>query len=316
MSKRRKAEAVLNAPYENQTVKQRTLAQETWMRFRRSKTAMFGLCFLLALVVVSIVTLVIDLVSGGSVYTMYVVEQDLVNRLAAPGGAHILGMDEFGRDILMRLLWGARYSLFMSLLSIGFALVIGGMLGAVAGYFGGAIDNIIMRVMDILLSMPSMLLALTVVAALGTSTFNVVVAVAISFIPSFARVLRSSVLQVKQNEYIEAARAIGANDFRIITKFVIPNSLAPIIVQGTLGVANAILTIASLSFVGLGVQAPTPEWGAMLSNARSYMREAWHITVIPGIAIMLAILSLNLMGDGLRDALDPKLKNYSKRQKY
>ena len=307
MSKR-KNEAVLNAPYENQ-VKQRTLFQETWMRFRRSKTAMVGLGFLMVLVLISIVTLVIDFVTKNSVYSMYVVEQDLVNRLKTPSMDHLLGMDEFGRDILLRLLWGARYSLFMSLLSIGIALVLGGALGAIAGYYGGVIDNVIMRIMDILLSMPSMLLALTVVAALGTSTFNVVVAVGVSFIPSFARVLRSSVLQVKQNEYVEAAKAIGANDFRIITKFVVPNSLAPIIVQGTLGVANAILTIASLSFVGLGVQAPTPEWGAMLSNARSYMRESWHITVIPGIAIMLAILSLNLMGDGLRDALDPKLKN-------
>ena len=309
MSKQRKAEAVLNEPYENQVVQQRTLFQETWMRFRRSKTAMFGLCFLLVLVVISVGTLVIDLVSNNSFYDAYVVAQDPVNRLQGPSGSHILGMDELGRDILMRILWGARYSLFMSLLSIGFALVLGGMLGAIAGYFGGVIDNAIMRIMDILLSMPSMLLALTVVAALGTSTFNVVVAVGISFIPTFARVLRSSVLQVKENEYIEAAKAIGANDFRIITKYVIPNSLAPIIVQGTLGVANAILTIASLSFVGLGVQPPTPEWGAMLSSARTYMREAWHITVFPGIAVMLAILSLNLMGDGLRDALDPKLKN-------
>ena len=309
MSKQRKAEAVLNMPYENQVIRQRTLFQETWMRFKRSKTAMFGLCFLMVLVVISVATLVIDFATNNAVYDTHVVEQDLVNRLQGPSAEHLLGTDELGRDILMRLLWGARYSLFMSLLSIGAALVVGGMLGAVAGYFGGLIDNVIMRIMDILLSMPSMLLALTVVAALGTSTFNVVVAVAISFVPSFARVLRSSVLQVKENEYIEAARAIGANNFRIITKFVIPNSLAPIIVQGTLGVANAILTVASLSFVGLGVQSPTPEWGAMLSNARTYMREAWHITVFPGIAIMLAILSLNLMGDGLRDALDPKLKN-------
>lgn len=294
MSKQRKAEAVLNEPYENQVVQQRTLFQETWMRFRRSKTAMFGLCFLLVLVVISVGTLVIDLVSNNSFYDAYVVAQDPVNRLQGPSGSHILGMDELGRDILMRILWGARYSLFMSLLSIGFALVLGGMLGAIAGYFGGVIDNAIMRIMDILLSMPSMLLALTVVAALGTSTFNVVVAVGISFIPTFARVLRSSVLQVKENEYIEAAKAIGANDFRIITKFVIPNSLAPIIVQGTLGVANAILTIASLSFVGLGVQPPTPEWGAMLSSARTYMREAWHITVFPGIAVMLALSLIHI----------------------
>ena len=196
MSKQRKAEAVLNEPYENQIVKQRTLFQETWMRFRRSKTAMFGLCFLLVLVVISVGTLVIDLVSSNGVYDTYVVAQDPVNRLQGPSGAHVLGMDELGRDILMRILWGARYSLFMSLLSIGFALVLGGMLGAIAGYFGGVVDNVIMRIMDILLSMPSMLLALTVVAALGTSTFNVVVAVGVSFIPTFARVLRSSVLKV------------------------------------------------------------------------------------------------------------------------
>ena len=278
--------------------------KKSWYKFSRNPLSMLGLI---------VVILVIFIAIFGPYIVPYPEDAGLVTKIAesfqGPSGAHILGMDELGRDILMRILWGARYSLFMSLLSIGFALVLGGMLGAIAGYFGGVVDNVIMRIMDILLSMPSMLLALTVVAALGTSTFNVVVAVGVSFIPTFARVLRSSVLQVKENEYIEAAKAVGANDFRIITKFVIPNSLAPIIVQGTLGVANAILTIASLSFVGLGVQPPTPEWGAMLSSARTYMREAWHITVFPGIAVMLAILSLNLMGDGLRDALDPKLKN-------
>lgn len=302
-------EDVLNKPYEAADVKQRSLFQETWMRFRRSKTAMFGLCFLLFLVLVSITTVVIDVVTDQEIYNNYVIEQDPASRLQLPSGEHLLGMDELGRDILMRLLWGARYSLFMSLLSIVVALLAGGALGAIAGYFGGKTDNIIMRIMDVLLSMPPMLLALTVVAALGTATINVVVAVGVSFVPSFARVLRASVLQVKEQEYIEAAKAVGSSHFRIITQFVIPNSLAPIIVQGTLGVANAILTIASLSFVGLGVQSPLPEWGLMLSNARNYMREAWHITVVPGIAIMLTILSLNLMGDGLRDAMDPKLKN-------
>ncbi|MEA5059178.1 MAG: ABC transporter permease [Candidatus Pelethousia sp.] len=258
MSKQKKKEASLNAPYVQQEYAQRTLFQETWMRFKKSKVAMFGLCFLLALVVISIGTMAIDIVTNQSVYKNYVVSQDLVYRLKTPSAEHVLGMDELGRDVLMRLLWGARYSLFMSLLSIMVALVVGGFLGAVAGYYGGKADNIIMRIMDVLLSMPPMLLALTVVAALGTATVNVVVAVGISFIPSFARILRASVLQVKEQEYIEAAKAVGANDFRVITKFVIPNSLAPIIVQGTLGVANAILTIASLSFVGLGVQAPLP----------------------------------------------------------
>ena len=307
---KKKAIKAQNAIYDEHMIyQQRTLFQETWMRFKRSKVAMFGLYFLTVLVIISIVTLILDAATNKAIYNQYVIEQDLINRLKTPGNGHFFGMDEFGRDILMRLLWGARYSLFMSLLSVTFALVVGGALGAIAGFYGGKIDNVIMRIMDILLSMPPMLLALTVVAALGTATINVVIAVGVSFVPSFARVLRASVLQVKEKEYIEAARAVGANDFQIITKFVIPNSLAPIIVQGTLGAANAILTIASLSFVGLGVQAPIPEWGQMLSSARSYMREAWHITVVPGIAIMLTILSLNLMGDGLRDAMDPKLKN-------
>jgi peptide/nickel transport system permease protein len=261
------------------------------------------------MVLISVSTFAIDFFTDKAVYNKYVIDQDLVNRLKGPSSDHLLGMDEFGRDILMRLLWGVRYSLFMSLLSIAFALLVGGALGAIAGYFSHKVDNLIMRVMDVLLSMPPMLLALTVVAALGTSLVNVVVAVGISFTPSFSRIVRASVLQIKEQEFVESARAIGANDFRIITKFIIPNAMAPIIVQGTLGVANAILTIASLSFVGLGMQPPLPEWGLMLSNARSYMREAWFVTVFPGIAIMLTILSLNLMGDGLRDAMDPKLKN-------
>lgn len=288
---------------------QRTLAQETWMRFKRNKMAMFGMVFLAILLIISLTTTIIDLATDKSFYAEKVVKQDVLNMLQKPTSEHPFGLDELGRDIFLRILWGARYSLFMSLSAIIIALLIGGSLGAIAGYYGGKVDNIIMRFMDILLSMPPMLLALTVVAALGTSLVNVVVAVGISFVPTFARVLRASVLQVKGQEYVESAKAVGANDFQIITKFVIPNSLAPIIVQGTLGVANALLTIASLSFVGLGVQAPLPEWGLMLSNARSYMREAWHITIFPGIFIMLTILSLNLMGDGLRDAMDPKLKN-------
>ncbi len=288
---------------------QRTLAQETWMRFKRNKMAMFGMVFLAILLIISLTTTIIDFATDKSFYAEKVVKQDVLNMLQKPTSEHPFGLDELGRDIFLRILWGARYSLFMSLSAIIIALLIGGSLGAIAGYYGGKVDNIIMRFMDILLSMPPMLLALTVVAALGTSLINVVVAVGVSFVPTFARVLRASVLQVKGQEYVESAKAVGANDFQIITKFVIPNSLAPIIVQGTLGVANALLTIASLSFVGLGVQAPLPEWGLMLSNARSYMREAWHITIFPGIFIMLTILSLNLMGDGLRDAMDPKLKN-------
>lgn len=289
--------------------RQRSLSQETWRRFRKNRLAMAGAYFLVLLILVSIGTVLVDLATGNEFYRSHVTEQNLANRLQGPSARHWFGTDEFGRDVLVRILWGTRSSLSMGLFSIGVALVIGGTLGAIAGYYGLHIDNIIMRTTDILLAMPPMLLALTIVAALGTSTANVVIAVAISYIPTFARVLRASVLTVKGNEYIQAARAFGAGDMRIIFQLVIPNSLSPMIVQGTLGVAGAILTIASLSFVGLGIQPPTPEWGLMLANARTYMREAWHITVIPGLAIMLTILALNVMGDGLRDALDPKLRN-------
>lgn len=289
--------------------KQRSLWQEAWRRFRKNRTAMVGLVFLSVLVVIAVATLVIDLVTQNEIYNNYVINQDLVNRLQGPSVAHPFGQDEFGRDMLLRMLWGTRYSLFMGSLAIIFSLCIGGVLGAVSGFYGKLTDSIIMRFMDILLAIPSMLLATAIVAALGTSLVNVLIAIGISYIPTFARTVRASVLTVKDQDYIEAARSIGCNDREIIFKYIIPNAMAPIIVQATLGLAGAILSIAGLSFLGLGIQPPTPEWGAMLSNARVYIRDAWHVTVIPGLGIMLTILSLNLMGDGLRDALDPRLKN-------
>ena len=197
----------------------------------------------------------------------------------------------------------------MGVFAIFFSVIVGGIFGSIAGYYGKVTDNVIMRFMDILLAIPSMLLATAIVAALGTSLINVLIAISISYVPTFARTVRASVLTVKDQEYIEAAKAVGASDFRIIFKYILPNSMAPLIVQATLGVAGAILSIAGLSFLGLGIQPPTPEWGSMLSSARSYIREGWHITVIPGLGIMLTILALNVMGDGLRDALDPRLKD-------
>ena len=289
--------------------KQRSLWQEAWRRFRKNRMAMAGLVFLSILVVIAVVTLVIDLVTKNSIYNNYVINQDLVNRLQGPSAAHPFGQDEFGRDMLLRMLWGTRYSLFMGSLAIIFSLCVGGVLGAISGFYGKLTDSVIMRIMDVLLAIPSMLLATAIVAALGTSLVNVLIAIGISYIPTFARTVRASVLTVKDQDYIEAARSIGCNDGEIIFKYIIPNAMAPIIVQATLGLAGAILSIAGLSFLGLGIQPPTPEWGAMLSNARVYMRDAWHVTVIPGLGIMLTILSLNLMGDGLRDALDPRLKN-------
>lgn len=289
--------------------KQRSLWQEAWRRFRKNRMAMAGLVFLSILVVIAVVTLVIDLVTQNEIYNNYVINQDLVSRLQGPSAAHPFGQDEFGRDMLLRMLWGTRYSLFMGSLAIIFSLCVGGVLGAISGFYGKLTDSVIMRIMDVLLAIPSMLLATAIVAALGTSLVNVLIAIGISYIPTFARTVRASVLTVKDQDYIEAARSIGCNDGEIIFKYIIPNAMAPIIVQATLGLAGAILSIAGLSFLGLGIQPPTPEWGAMLSNARVYMRDAWHVTVIPGLGIMLTILSLNLMGDGLRDALDPRLKN-------
>ena len=289
--------------------KQRSLWQEAWRRFRKNRMAMVGLVFLSILVIIAVGTMVIDLVTQNGIYNNYVINQDLVNRLQGPSAAHPFGQDEFGRDMLLRMLWGTRYSLFMGSLAIIFSLCVGGVLGAISGFYGKLTDSVIMRIMDVLLAIPSMLLATAIVAALGTSLVNVLIAIGISYIPTFARTVRASVLTVKDQDYIEAARSIGCNDGEIIFKYIIPNAMAPIIVQATLGLAGAILSIAGLSFLGLGIQPPTPEWGAMLSNARVYMRDAWHVTVIPGLGIMLTILSLNLMGDGLRDALDPRLKN-------
>ena len=289
--------------------KQRSLWQEAWRRFRKNRMAMAGLTYLSLLVVIAISTMVIDLVTNNSFYDTHVINQDLLGRLQSPSAEHIFGQDEFGRDMFLRMIWGTRYSLFMGCLSILSALCVGGILGAFAGYYGKTFDAVIMRVMDVLLAIPSMLLATAIVAALGPGLVNVLIAIGISYVPTFARTVRASVLTVKDQDYIEAARAIGCDDRQIVFKYIIPNAMAPIIVQATLGLAGAIISIAGLSFLGLGIQPPTPEWGAMLSNARTYIREAWHVTVIPGLGIMLTILALNLMGDGLRDALDPRLKN-------
>ncbi|MDE6935923.1 MAG: ABC transporter permease [Oscillospiraceae bacterium] len=289
--------------------KQRSLWQDAWRRFKKNKTAMMGLVFFVSLIIVAIITLVIDLATGNEFYRSNVINQDLFGRLQGPSLAHPFGQDEFGRDMLLRMIWAVRYSLFMGGMAIILSLICGGILGAVSGYYGKTVDAIIMRAMDILLAIPSMLLATAIVAALGTSLFNVLLAIAISHVPSFARTVRAAVLTVKDQEFIEAARAIGCRDGEIIFKYIIPNAMAPIIVQATMGLAGAILSIAGLSFLGLGIQPPTPEWGAMLSNARQYIRDAWHVTVIPGLGIMLTILALNLMGDGLRDALDPRLKD-------
>lgn len=287
----------------------RTLAGEAWHRFKKNKTAIFGLVIIICLLIIAISTIIIDLVTDHAVYDNYVIKQDLYLKLQKPSSEHIFGCDEFGRDILFRILWGTRYSLFIGVSAIFVALVFGLLFGAVAGFYGGKVDQIMMRIMDIFLSIPSMVMAIAIVSAMGTSLFNLMLSIAVPQIPRLTRVVRASVMTVKDREFVEAARAVGANDALIIFKYIIPNAMAPIIIQASMSVASAILLIAGLSFLGIGVKPPTPEWGSILNAARSYMRDAWHISVIPGLVIMITALSINLIGDGLRDALDPKLKN-------
>lgn len=274
---------------------------EIWKRFIRNKSALIGLIIVLLLVIGAIIApILFD-------YETVVIRQT-DNRLQSPSFAHPFGTDELGRDIMARVVYGSRYSLSISAVTVLFALTIGTILGSIAGYFGGKIDMIIMRIMDVFLAIPGTLLAICIVAALGQDIINLVVALTISTVPAFSRIIRGSVLTVRDVEYIEAARAIGAKNTTIIKDHILPNCLAPIIVQTTLKIADIILTVAGLSFLGLGIQAPMPEWGSMLSGGRSYIRDYSYMTLFPGLAIMTTILSLNLMGDGLRDALDPRLK--------
>ncbi|MCY6484789.1 ABC transporter permease [Clostridium aestuarii] len=236
-------------------------------------------------------------------------EQNLDIAFQSPSAVHLFGTDEFGRDIFSRIVYGSRISLEVGFIAVSISVIIGGFLGAVAGYYGGKMDNLIMRAMDILLSIPQILLAISIAASLGPGLVNLMIAVGISSIPQYARIVRASVLSIRDQEFVEAAKAVGSSDLRIICKHILPNCLAPIMVQATLGVAFAILTAAGLSFIGLGIQPPIPEWGAMLSGGRGYIRDYSYMTLFPGLAIMITILALNFLGDGLRDALDPKLKN-------
>jgi peptide/nickel transport system permease protein len=270
-------------------------------RFLRSGSAVVGLILCALLGVGAIV---------GIWYTPYdPVEIAPAVRLQPPSLDHWLGTDHFGRDMFSRILAGAHLSLAIGLASILVAVLAGLLLGLPAGYFGGRVDMVIMRFVDVLLAFPSVLLALSVVALLGASLNNVILAVGIATIPVFARVVRATVLSVRTLPYIEAARSIGCHDGRLIGWHILPNILAPLIVLATLNTASAILIGSALSFLGLGPQPPSPEWGAILSEARNYMRLGWWLTIFPGSAIAITVLALNLLGDGLRDVLDPQMKN-------
>jgi len=283
--------------------RKKSIAHELWLRFLKNRTAVIGLVIFCFIVTVAVAA------PWLTSYDNVVVKMNIAERLQPPGTAHWFGTDELGRDILARIVYGARISLVIGISAISVSLVVGLVLGGAAGYYGGKIDSVIMRAMDVFLSLPDVLLALAIIAAFGNTKLNLTIAIGLSFAPKFSRVVRSAVMGVRDNEYIEAARSIGALDTRIIARHVLPNCIGPIIVQVTLYVANAILTIAALSFIGLGIQPPTPEWGNMLASGRTYMRDFPHIVMAPGLAIFFTILALNLLGDGLRDTLDPRLKH-------
>ena len=283
--------------------KKKRSGSDFWLRFKRNRSAVLGMIILCV-----IVTLVIcaDLFYS---YDDVAIKMNVSQRLIPPfSQGHILGTDDLGRDLAARILHGGRRSLVISFSSVAFALVVGSIIGAVSGYYGGVLDNVIMRIIDILMAIPMTMLAIVIVAALGPSQFNMILALSIAQVPTFARVMRGQVLTVRNTEYIEAARAIGTKDAAIIAEHIVPNVLSPIIVQIAIRAAAAIINTATLSFLGLGISAPTPEWGAMLSAGRNYIRDYSYLTFIPGLAMMLTILSLNLLGDGLRDTLDPRLR--------
>ncbi len=282
-------------------VQGRSPTREALRRLRRDRMAVGGIIFLLLVALVSILAPVLAPHDP--------IETNLAQRLApiaTPG--YLLGADELGRDILSRLIWGGRISLLIGFSAVMVAMMLGVMVGLLAGYFGGWVDTLVMRLVDILMAFPAILLAITIVASLGPGLRNAMLAVAIVGIPYYARIVRGNVLSLREQEFIQAARVIGAPNVRIILRHVFPNTLAPLIVAATLDVGWFIMAAAGLSFLGLGAQPPTAEWGVMLSTGRQFIRNAPHLSILPGTAIFLVVLALNFLGDGLRDALDPRLR--------
>ena len=272
-----------------------------WKKISRNPGAMLGLIFVTTLFILSFLSPYI---------CNYRFDEIIMKeRFSLPSAKHLLGCDEVGRDILSRILYGAKYTLSIGILSTAFSCIVGVILGAIAGYFGGIVDTLIMRALDIFQAFPNILLAIAISAVLGAGFDKVIYAIGISGIPNFARMMRANILTVRNSEFIEAATSINCSTFRIILRHVIPNAISPLIVQVAMGIASAALSASGLSFLGFGVQQPTPEWGAMLASARGYMRDYPHMVIIPGLFIMLTVLSFNLLGDAVRDALDPKLRD-------
>jgi len=296
---------VLDEVYENTLEgatagKKTSQLKEVWRRLRRNKLAMVGMVIVLVLVIVA--------VFADQLAPYDYAAQNIKERLLMPQPGHWLGTDDMGRDILSRVIYGGRVSLLLSLFALFLSLVIGGILGCIAGYYGGMVDAVILRITDILMAIPQLLLAVAVAAALGGSTLSTGLAIAASGIAPSVRILRSTFMPLRDQEFVRAARATGSGDLRIICVHMLPNSLAPIIVDSTLRIGGSILAISMLSFIGLGVKSPMAEWGSMLNAGLEYIRDFWPLVTFPGIAIMLTLFGFNVFGDGLRDALDPRLK--------
>ena len=283
--------------------KKRSQLSIIWNRLRKNKLAMLGLAILVVMVALAVCA---DWIAD---YDTNVTGMNMAERLQTPSAKHWFGTDSYGRDVFARIIHGSRLSLSLSIFAMLAAVAIGSIIGAIAGYYGGRVDDVLMRLMDILLAIPPMLMSISIVAALGHSMVNLMIALSLAYIPVFARVIRSSILTVKGQEFIEAAKACGTSNARIILRHIIPNAIGPIIVQATLAMGSTILIISSLSFMGMGIQPPQPEWGTMLYEGRDLIRTSPYLVIFPGISIALAVLSLNLLGDGLRDALDPRMKN-------
>jgi len=283
--------------------KKRSAKMDFFMRFAKNRLALFGAALFIVMALIAFNA------DNFFDYESQAIFQNMSQRLLKPSAEHIFGTDEYGRDIFVRIVYGARISLFVGLGTVLSSMLLGCLIGAVAAYYGGKVDNLLMRTMDIFLAVPSSLMAICVVAALGTGIFKLMIALAISEVPRFSRVVRSSVLGTKGQEFIEAAKACGTRDLRIIIRHILPNSMGPIIVQATTNVARCVLMISSLSFIGLGIPSPTPEWGSMLSEGRTLMRYYPNLVIFPGIALMMTALSFYSIGDGLRDAMDPRLRN-------
>ena len=288
------------APRLDEQNKRRSQMHEVWRRFRRNHLAMLGL------VIAGLLVLVAFLAPVLAPYDPNLI--DPINRLQMPSSAHLLGTDNFGRDLLSRLIYGTRVSLGVSLLGLVIALAISILFGATAGYFGGRYENVLMRLTDILMCIPGVLLAVSISALLGVGVVNTAIAIAVSGVAPAIRMLRATVMQIREQEYVEAARATGSRNGRIIFKQILPNTLSPIIVDSTMRIGGNILQISSLSFIGLGVQPPTSEWGSILSSGQEFITTFWPLITFPGIAIVLTVFAFNVMGDGLRDALDPRMK--------